>query len=133
MQKPPRAWREGLRNEYALRFPPRRSACRDPYLLQPTIIVLNSTYNLQRPKSAKHIFPGKVHPTPSLVSYPDEASEAIAFVFNDTLICDARLPRKPSRSLALATSAFGVSWSHGYEQSGTIFDGAAPNGSGALV
>ena len=43
---------------------------------------------LQRLKNAKHLASGKAQPALSLVGYPDEAAEAIAFVLNDTPTCD---------------------------------------------
>ena len=36
----------------------------------------------------KHLAPGKVRPALSLVVYSNDVAEAIAFMFNDTLICD---------------------------------------------
>jgi structural maintenance of chromosome 2 len=38
---------------------------------------------LQKPQNAR-----QVRPVLTLVGYPDEVAEAIAFVFNDSLICD---------------------------------------------
>ena len=74
-----------------------------------------------------------MRPALSLVGYPDEVAEAIAFVFNDTLICD------DPQSAQAVTFARNVGVrsvtleGDVYEPSGTMSGGAAPSGSGVLV
>ena len=74
-----------------------------------------------------------MRPAISLVGYPDEVAEAIAFVFSDTLICD-----DPASAQAVTFSReVGVRSvtleGDVYEPSGTMSGGAAPSGSGILV
>ena len=84
-------------------------------------------------RNANHLAPGKVRPALTLVGYPDEVAEAIAFVFNDTLICDDAASAQAVtfarevgvRSITLDGDV--------YEPSGTMSGGAAPSGSGILV
>ncbi|KAI0264934.1 condensin complex subunit SMC2 [Gloeopeniophorella convolvens] len=84
-------------------------------------------------QNANHLAPGRVRPALTLVGYPAEVAEAVAFVFGDTLVCDD------------AASAQAVTFARGvglrsvtldgdvYEPSGTMSGGAAPSGSGVLV
>jgi structural maintenance of chromosome 2 len=88
---------------------------------------------MQKLQNANHLAPGKVRPALSLVGYPDEVAEAIAFVFSDTLICDDAASAQAVtfarevgvRSVTLEGDV--------YEPSGTMSGGAAPSGSGVLV
>ncbi|KAI0247376.1 condensin complex subunit SMC2 [Lactifluus subvellereus] len=102
-----------------------------------TLIPLNKIrafkLSAEKLQNANHLAPGKVRPALTLVGYPDEVAEAIAFVFSDTLICDD------------AASAQAVTFARGvgvrsvtldgdvYDPSGTMSGGAAPSGSGILV
>jgi len=74
-----------------------------------------------------------VRPALSLVGYPDEVAEAIAFVFNDTLICDDAASAQ-AVTFARNVSVRSVTLDGDvYEPSGTMSGGAAPSGSGLLV
>lgn len=93
-----------------------------------------TTYtHMQKLQHANHLAPGKVRPALSLVGYPDEVAEAIAFVFSDTLVCDDAASAQAVtfarqvgvRSVTLEGDV--------YEPSGTMSGGAAPSGSGVLV
>ena len=69
----------------------------------------------------------------SLVGYPDEVAEAIAFVFNDTLICDDAAAAQAvtfARNVGVRSVTLDGDV---YEPSGTMSGGAAPSGSGVLV
>ncbi|KAI9507224.1 condensin complex subunit SMC2 [Russula earlei] len=102
-----------------------------------TLIPLNKIrafkLSAEKLQNANHLAPGKVRPALSLVGYPDEVAEAIAFVFSDTLICD-----DPASAQAVTFSReVGVRSvtleGDVYEPSGTMSGGAAPSGSGVLV
>ncbi|KAF8468622.1 condensin complex subunit SMC2 [Russula ochroleuca] len=102
-----------------------------------TLIPLNKIrafkLSAEKLQNAKHLAPGKVRPAISLVGYPDEVAEAIAFVFSDTIICD-----DPASAQAVTFSReVGVRSvtleGDVYEPSGTMSGGAAPSGSGILV
>ena len=87
----------------------------------------------QKLQSAKHLAPGKVRPAISLVGYPDEVAEAIAFVFSDTLICDDAASAQAvtfSREVGVRSVTLDGDV---YEPSGSMSGGAAPSGSGILV
>ncbi|KAI9439026.1 condensin complex subunit SMC2 [Lactarius indigo] len=102
-----------------------------------TLIPLNKIrafkLSAEKLQNANHLAPGKVRPALSLVGYPEEVAEAIAFVFNDTLICD------DAQSAQAVTFARNVGVrsvtleGDVYEPSGTMSGGAAPSGSGVLV
>ena len=87
----------------------------------------------QRLQAATRIAPGKVRVALSLVGYPEEVSNAMAYVFGDTLICDDAESAKAvtfsrevgTRSVRLAGDV--------YDPSGTLSGGAAPSSSGVLV
>ena len=84
-------------------------------------------------KNANHLAPGKVRPALSLVGYPDEVAEAMAFVFSDTLICDDAASAQ-AVTFARNVSVRSVTLDGDvYEPSGTMSGGAAPSGSGVLV
>ena len=88
---------------------------------------------LQKLQNAKHLAPGKVRPAISLVGYPDEVAEAIAFVFSDTIICDDAASAQAvtfSREVGVRSVTLEGDV---YEPSGTMSGGAAPSGSGILV
>jgi structural maintenance of chromosome 2 len=87
----------------------------------------------QKLQSAKHLAPGKVRPALSLVGYPDEVAEAIAFVFSDTMICDDAASAQAitfSREVGVRSVTLEGDV---YEPSGTMSGGAAPSGSGILA
>jgi structural maintenance of chromosome 2 len=89
--------------------------------------------DLQKLQNARHLAPGKVRPALTLVSYPDEVAEAIAFVFNDTLICDDAASAQAvtfARNVGVRSVTLDGDV---YEPSGTMSGGAAPSGSGVLV
>ena len=87
----------------------------------------------QKLQNANHLGPGKVRPALTLVGYPDEVAEAIAFVFNNMLICDDAASAQAVtfvrevgvRSVTLDSDV--------YEPSGTMSGGTAPSGLGILV
>lgn len=76
---------------------------------------------------------GKARLALSLVGYPDEVSNAMAYVFGETLICDDAESAKlvtfskevGARSVTLDGDV--------YDPSGTLSGGSAPSGSGILV
>jgi structural maintenance of chromosome 2 len=88
---------------------------------------------LQKLQNAKHLAPGKVRPALSLVGYPEEVAEAIAFVFSDTLICDDAASAQ-AVTFARQVGVRSVTLDGDvYDPSGTMSGGAAPSGSGVLV
>ncbi|KAH9957598.1 hypothetical protein BC827DRAFT_651097 [Russula dissimulans] len=102
-----------------------------------TLIPLNKirAFKLSSEKlqNANRLAPGKVRPALSLVGYPDEVAEAIAFVFNDTLICDDAASAQ-AVTFAREVGVRSVTLDGDvYEPGGTLSGGAAPSGSGVLV
>lgn len=102
-----------------------------------TIIPLNKINafraSAQKLTAAKKIGGNKVHLALSLVGYEDEVTNAMAFVFGDTLICDDSEAAKgvtfnPAVGLKSVTLDGDV-----YDPSGTLSGGSAPSGSGLLV
>ena len=88
---------------------------------------------LQKLQNAKHLTPGKVRHALSLIGYPDEVAGVIAFVFNDTLICDDAASSQ-AVTFARNVGVRSVTLDGGvYEPSGTMSGGAAPSGPGVLV
>lgn len=76
----------------------------------------------------KHLAPGEVRPTLSIVGYPDEVAEAMAFVFSNTCIREKAMSAQALtflRSVTLEGDAHEPSWM----MSGI----AAPSGSNILV
>ena len=74
-----------------------------------------------------------MRPAISLVGYPDEVAEAIAFVFSDTIICDDAASAQAvtfSREVGVRSVTLEGDV---YEPSGMMSGGAAPSGSGILV
>lgn len=89
---------------------------------------------IQKLQVATRLAPGKVRIALSLVGYPDEVSNAMAYVFGDTLICD------DAESAKLVTFSKEVGGVRSvtldgdvYDPSGTLSGGAAPSGSGILL
>ncbi|KAF8489517.1 condensin complex subunit SMC2 [Russula emetica] len=102
-----------------------------------TLIPLNKIrafkLSAEKLQNAKHLAPGKVRPALSLVGYPDEVAEAIAFVFSDTLICDDAASAQ-AVTFAREVGVRSVTLDGDvYDPSGTMSGGAAPSGSGVLV
>ncbi|KAI0289102.1 condensin complex subunit SMC2 [Russula brevipes] len=102
-----------------------------------TLIPLNKIrafkLSAEKLQNANHLAPGKVRPALSLVGYPDEVAEAIAFVFNDTIICDDPASAQ-AVTFAREVGVRSVTLDGDvYEPSGTMSGGAAPSGSGVLV
>lgn len=92
-----------------------------------------TTTSPKKLQNANHLAPGKVRPALSLVGYPDEVAEAIAFVFNDTLICDdAQSAQAVTYARNVGVRSVTVDGDV-YEPGGTMSGGAAPSGSGVLV
>jgi chromosome segregation ATPase len=90
-------------------------------------------YPTQKLQNANHLAPGKVRPALTLVGYPDEVAEAIAFVFSDTLICDDAASMQAvtfSREVVVRSVTLEGDV---YELSRMMSSGAAPSGSGILV
>ena len=74
-----------------------------------------------------------MRPAPLLVGYPDEVAEAIAFVFNDMLICND-VASAQAGTFARNVGVRSVTLDGDvYEPSGTMSGGAAPSGSDVLV
>ena len=74
-----------------------------------------------------------MRPALSLVGYPDEVAEAIAFVFSDTLICDDAASAQ-AVTFAREVGVRSVTLDGDvYEPGGTMSGGAAPSGSGVLM
>ena len=74
-----------------------------------------------------------MRPALSLVGYPDEVAEAIAFVFSDTLICDDAASVQAvtfAREVGVRSVTLDGDM---YEPGGTMSSGAAPSGSGVLM
>lgn len=88
---------------------------------------------LQKLQNAKHLTPGKVRPVLSLVGYPGEVAEAIAFMFNNTLICnDAATMQAVMFACNISIQSVTLDGDM-YKPSGTMSGSAAPSGSGMLV
>ncbi|KAH9979381.1 condensin complex subunit SMC2 [Lactifluus volemus] len=102
-----------------------------------TLIPLNKIrafkLSAEKLQNANHLAPGKVRPALTLVGYPNEVAEAIAFVFNDTIICDDAASAQAvtfSRQVGVRSVTLDGDV---YEPSGTMSGGAAPSGSGILA
>ncbi|KAI0034810.1 condensin complex subunit SMC2 [Vararia minispora EC-137] len=82
---------------------------------------------------AQSLAPGKVNSALSIVGYPEDVAQAMAFVFSDTLICDDAATAKAVtfhkdirvRSVTLEGDV--------YDPSGMLSGGAAPQSSGVLI
>ena len=102
-----------------------------------TIIPLNKIASFkasaQTIATAQNLAPGKVDLALSLVGYDDEVSNAMEYVFGNTLVCaDAETAKKVTfdpnvrmRSITLQGDA--------YDPSGTLSGGSAPTSNGVLV
>ncbi|THH05591.1 hypothetical protein EW145_g4689 [Phellinidium pouzarii] len=103
-----------------------------------TIIPLNKINSHRLPpqklQAATRLAPGKVRLALSLVVYPEEVTNAMAYVFGDTMVCD------DASSAKLVTFSKEVGGVRSvtldgdvYDPSGTLSGGSAPSGSGILV
>ncbi|GBE85556.1 Structural maintenance of chromosomes protein [Sparassis crispa] len=102
-----------------------------------TIIPLNKIdafkISAQKIQAASRLAPGKARLALSLVVYPEEVANAMAYVFGNTLICDdpesAKLvtfsPQVGVKSVTLDGDV--------YDPSGTLSGGSAPSGNGVLI
>jgi len=74
-----------------------------------------------------------VHQALSLVGYPQEVANAMAYVFSDTLICaDADSAKKVTFSSEVGVRSVTLEGDM-YDPSGSLTGGAAPSGSGILI
>jgi structural maintenance of chromosome 2 len=97
------------------------------------LLLTPKPHTAQKLQNANHLAPGKVRPALSLVGYPDEVAEAIAFVFSDTLICDDAASAQ-AVTFAREVGVRSVTLDGDvYEPGGTMSGGAAPSGSGVLM
>lgn len=85
-------------------------------------------------QAATKLAPGKVRLALSLVGYPEDVTNAMAYVFGDTLVCD------DAESAKLVTFSPQVGGARSvtldgdvYDPSGTLSGGSAPNSNGVLV
>lgn len=84
--------------------------------------------------AATKLAPGKVHLALSLVGYPQDVANAMAFVFGDTLICDDAESAKLVTFSPLVGGVRSVTLDGDvYDPSGTLSGGSAPSGSGTLI
>ncbi|KIJ99285.1 hypothetical protein K443DRAFT_680122 [Laccaria amethystina LaAM-08-1] len=102
-----------------------------------TLIPLNKispfTLHPKKLEAAQKLAPGKVRTALSLVGYEDEVAKAIAYVFNDTLVCDdADTARKVTFSKDILTKSVTLEGDV-YDPSGTLSGGSAPTGNRILV
>lgn len=88
---------------------------------------------LQRVQIAQSLAPGKVFLALSLISYDQEVSSAMAFVFGNTFICeDSETAKKVTFDRRV--NARSVTWDGDvYEPGGTLSGGSTPSSSGILV
>jgi structural maintenance of chromosome 2 len=102
-----------------------------------TIIPLNKINafraSAQKLTAAKKISGDKVNLALSLVGYEDEVTNAMAFVFGDTLICDdAEAAKAVTFNSAVGLKSVTLDGDV-YDPSGTLSGGSAPSSSGLLV
>lgn len=84
-------------------------------------------------QAAHRIAGNKVRSALTLVGYDHEVSNAMAYVFGDTLICDdAESAKLVTFSREVGTKSVTLAGDV-YDPSGTLSGGAAPSGSGILV
>ena len=88
---------------------------------------------VQKLTSASKIAPGKAHLALSLVGYANEVSEAMAYVFGDTMICDdAESAKAVTFNKAVMLKSV-TAQGDVYDPSGLLSGGSAPSGSGTLL
>lgn len=102
-----------------------------------TLIPLNKispfTLHPRKLEAAQRLAPGKVRTALSLVGYEEEVAKAIAYVFNDTLVCDdADTARKVTFAKDILTKSVTLEGDV-YDPSGTLSGGSAPTGNRILV
>jgi structural maintenance of chromosome 2 len=102
-----------------------------------TIIPLNKINafraSAQKLTAAKKIGGAKVNLALSLVGYEEEVTNAMAFVFGDTLICDdASTAKAVTFNSAVGLKSVTLDGDV-YDPSGTLSGGSAPSSSGLLV
>lgn len=89
--------------------------------------------NVQKLQAAQRLAGDKARLALSLIGYPNEVNNAMAYVFGDTLICDDA----ESAKLVTFSREVGVKSvtldGDVYDPSGTLSGGAAPSGNGVLV
>ncbi|CCM00223.1 uncharacterized protein FIBRA_02251 [Fibroporia radiculosa] len=103
-----------------------------------TIIPLNKIdafqISAQKLQAATKLAPGKVRLALSLVGYPEEVANAMAFVFGNTIICD---DAESAKLVTFSPQVGGVRSvtldGDVYDPSGTLSGGSAPSGSGILI
>lgn len=89
---------------------------------------------MQKLSTATKLAPGKVRLALSLVGYPDEVANAMAFVFGDTLVCDDAETAKLVTFSPQVGGARSVTLDGDvYDPSGMLSGGSAPSSSGTLV
>ncbi|KDQ59585.1 hypothetical protein JAAARDRAFT_33164 [Jaapia argillacea MUCL 33604] len=103
-----------------------------------TIIPLNkisgNKMQPQKLQAALNLAPGKVRLALSLVGYPEEVSNAMSFVFGDTLITDDAESAKLCTFSPLTGGVRSVTLDGDvYDPSGTLSGGAKPSGNGVLI
>jgi structural maintenance of chromosome 2 len=88
---------------------------------------------LQKITAASKIAPGKAHLALSLVGYAEEVSQAMAYVFGDTMICDdAESAKAITFNKAIMLKSVTIQGDV-YDPSGLLSGGSAPSGSGTLL
>jgi structural maintenance of chromosome 2 len=89
----------------------------------------------QKLNTATQLAPaGKVNLALSLIGYPEEVSNAMAFVFGDTLICaDADTAKLVTFSPQVGGARSVTLDGDVYDPSGTLSGGARPGGGGTLL
>ncbi|KAF8631642.1 hypothetical protein AX17_005044 [Amanita inopinata Kibby_2008] len=102
-----------------------------------TLIPLNKvnafTISAQKLQAAERLAPRKVRPALSLVGCAEDVAKAIAYVFNDTLICDdAESAKRVTFSRDVGVRSVTLEGDV-YDPSGTLSGGSAPSGSGVLI
>ncbi|PSS25627.1 hypothetical protein M430DRAFT_56342 [Amorphotheca resinae ATCC 22711] len=102
-----------------------------------TIIPLNKIASFrasaEKIATAQKIAPGKVDLALSLVGYDEEVSNAMDYVFGNTLICaDAATAKRVTFDPAVRMKSITLE-GDSYDPSGTLSGGSSPNSSGVLV
>ncbi|KAJ8474142.1 hypothetical protein ONZ51_g7411 [Trametes cubensis] len=102
-----------------------------------TLIPLNKiqSWTIPHPKvqAAERISGGKARPALSLIGYPEEVANAMAYVFGGTFVCDdAATAKRITFSQDVGIKSVTLDGDV-YDPSGTLSGGSAPNSSGILV
>ena len=92
------------------------------------------TFQLQKLQAANRVAGDKARLALSLIGYPEEVSNAMSYVFGDTMICE---DAESAKLVTFSREVGGVKSvtldGDVYDPSGTLSGGAAPSGSGVLV